>query len=164
MTRRRFESLVAEAVMLIPRRFRREMKNLALIVEDEPSSELLAQMDIEPPDTLLGYFEEEKLNVKIQPGGPNIDGVAIVASGRYEIGQVSSSPSLMLAASQKIPVTCKADRQNVRQLDGRLRKVGFQIHSEARGCMPLSSSQRNSPGCWSRPARSRSCSPVSAIP
>ncbi|MFI5033591.1 MAG: ABC transporter substrate-binding protein [Reyranellales bacterium] len=56
----------------------------------------------------LGYFEEEKLNVQIQPGGPNIDGVAIVASGRYEIGQVSSSPSLMLAASQKIPVVCFA--------------------------------------------------------
>ena len=56
----------------------------------------------------LGYFEEEKLNVAIQPGGPNIDGVAIVASGRYEIGQVSSSPSLMLAASQKIPVKCFA--------------------------------------------------------
>jgi len=56
----------------------------------------------------LGYFEEEKLNVVIQPGGPSIDGVAIVASGRFEIGQVSSSPSLMLAASQKIPVTCFA--------------------------------------------------------
>jgi NitT/TauT family transport system substrate-binding protein len=56
----------------------------------------------------LGYFEEEKLNVQIQPGGPNIDGVAIVASGRCEIGQVSSSPSLMLAASQKIPVLCFA--------------------------------------------------------
>ncbi len=56
----------------------------------------------------LGYFEEEHLDLKIQPGGPNIDGVAIVASGRFEIGQVSSSPSLMLAASQKIPVTCFA--------------------------------------------------------
>jgi NitT/TauT family transport system substrate-binding protein len=52
----------------------------------------------------LGFFEEEKLNVVIQPGGPSIDGVAIVASGRCEIGQISSSPSLMLAASQKIPV------------------------------------------------------------
>lgn len=52
----------------------------------------------------LGYFEEEKLALAIQPGGPSIDGVAIVASGRYEIGQVSSSPSLMLAASQGIPV------------------------------------------------------------
>lgn len=56
----------------------------------------------------LGYFEEEGLNVQIQPGGPSIDGVAIVASGRFEIGQVSSSPSLMLAASQKIPVKCFA--------------------------------------------------------
>lgn len=56
----------------------------------------------------LGYFEEEKINFAIQPGGPNIDGVAIVASGRYEVGQVSSSPSLMLAASQGIPVLCFA--------------------------------------------------------
>jgi NitT/TauT family transport system substrate-binding protein len=56
----------------------------------------------------LGYFEEEKINLAVQPGGPNIDGVAIVASGRFEIGQLSSSPSLMLAASQKIPVTCFA--------------------------------------------------------
>src|SRR5258707_2013763 len=56
----------------------------------------------------LGYFEEEKLNLAIQPGGPNIDGVAIVASGRFEVGQVSSSPSLMLATSQKIPVSCFA--------------------------------------------------------
>jgi NitT/TauT family transport system substrate-binding protein len=56
----------------------------------------------------LGYYEEEKLNLAIQPGGPSIDGVAIVASGRFEIGQVSSSPSLMLASSQKIPVKCFA--------------------------------------------------------
>jgi len=56
----------------------------------------------------LGYFEEERINFAIQPGGPSIDGVAIVASGRYEIGQVSSSPSLLLAASQGIPVKCFA--------------------------------------------------------
>jgi NitT/TauT family transport system substrate-binding protein len=56
----------------------------------------------------LGYFEEEKIDFAIQAGGPNIDGVAIVASGRCEVGQVSSSPSLMLAASQSIPVVCFA--------------------------------------------------------
>jgi NitT/TauT family transport system substrate-binding protein len=56
----------------------------------------------------MGFFEEEKLNIAIQPGGPSIDGVAIVASGRCEVGQISSSPSLMLAASQKIPVMCFA--------------------------------------------------------
>ena len=54
----------------------------------------------------LGYYEQEGLELKIQAGGPNIDGVAVVASGRYEVGQVSSSPSLMLAASQDIPVVC----------------------------------------------------------
>ena len=37
MTRAEFERLVAEAIALIPKRFRREMKNLALVVEDEPS-------------------------------------------------------------------------------------------------------------------------------
>ena len=42
--------------------------------------------------------------MRIQPGGPNVDGVAVVASGRFEVGQVSSSPSLMLAASQDIPI------------------------------------------------------------
>ena len=56
----------------------------------------------------LGYFEQEGLDFKIQPGGPNNDGIAIVASGRYEVGQVSSSPSLMLAVSQDIPIKCFA--------------------------------------------------------
>jgi predicted Zn-dependent protease with MMP-like domain len=57
MTRERFERLVAEAVMLIPRRFRAEMKNLALIVEDEPGADLLQEMGIEPPDTLYGLYQ-----------------------------------------------------------------------------------------------------------
>jgi predicted Zn-dependent protease with MMP-like domain len=56
MTRAEFERLVAEAVALIPRRFRREMKNLALVVEDAPSAELLAEMEIEPPDSLYGLY------------------------------------------------------------------------------------------------------------
>ena len=56
----------------------------------------------------LGYYAQEGLDVQIQPGGPNIDGVAIVASGRYECGQLASSPSLMLAVSQDIPVKCFA--------------------------------------------------------
>jgi predicted Zn-dependent protease with MMP-like domain len=57
MTRARFERLVAEAVTLIPRRFRREMKNLALVVEDEPSLDLLEEMEIEPPDSLYGLYQ-----------------------------------------------------------------------------------------------------------
>lgn len=56
----------------------------------------------------LGYFKDVGLDFHIQPGGPNNDGIAIVASGRYQVGQVSSSPSLMLAASQDIPIRCFA--------------------------------------------------------
>jgi predicted Zn-dependent protease with MMP-like domain len=56
MTRARFERLVAEAITLIPRRFRDHMQNLALVVEDEPDAELLEEMEIEPPDTLYGLY------------------------------------------------------------------------------------------------------------
>ena len=57
MTRHAFEKLVVEAVTLIPARFRREMKNLALVVEEEPSSDLLDEMEIEPPDSLYGLYQ-----------------------------------------------------------------------------------------------------------
>jgi predicted Zn-dependent protease with MMP-like domain len=57
MTRAAFERLVAEAVTLIPKRFRREIKNLALVVEDEPSPALLEEMEIEPPDSLYGLYQ-----------------------------------------------------------------------------------------------------------
>ena len=57
MTREKFERLVVEAITLIPKRFRREMKNLALVVEDEPGIELLHEMDIVPPDSLYGLYQ-----------------------------------------------------------------------------------------------------------
>ena len=52
----------------------------------------------------LGYYATEGIEFAIQPGGPAIDGVAMVASGRSEVGQVSSSPSTMLAVSQDLPI------------------------------------------------------------
>lgn len=57
MRRARFEALVDRAVSSIPARFRDAMANLAIIVEDEPSDELLEEMGIEPPDTLLGLYQ-----------------------------------------------------------------------------------------------------------
>ncbi|MGG5821866.1 ABC transporter substrate-binding protein [Falsiroseomonas sp. HW251] len=56
----------------------------------------------------LGYYDQEGLELRFQAGGPSIDGVAVVASGRFEVGQVSSSPSLMLASSQDLPIRCFA--------------------------------------------------------
>ena len=57
MTREKFERLIADAISLIPRRFRAEMKNLALVVEDSPSPALLEEMKIEPPDSLYGLYQ-----------------------------------------------------------------------------------------------------------
>jgi predicted Zn-dependent protease with MMP-like domain len=57
MTRAEFERLVVEATALIPKRFRREMKNLALVVEDEPDQALLDEMEIEAPDSLYGLYQ-----------------------------------------------------------------------------------------------------------
>lgn len=57
MTRQAFRTLVAEAIDSIPARFARHIRNVAIVIEDEPSAELLAEMDIEPPDTLLGLYQ-----------------------------------------------------------------------------------------------------------
>ena len=52
----------------------------------------------------LGYYEEAGIELNVTPGGPGVDGVASVAAGRAGVGQLSSSPSLMLARSAGIPV------------------------------------------------------------
>ena len=57
VTRKHFERLVARAVRDIPKHFRDEMTNVAVVVEDRPSSELLKEMEISPPDTLYGLYQ-----------------------------------------------------------------------------------------------------------
>jgi predicted Zn-dependent protease with MMP-like domain len=57
MTRERFTKLVEDALKEIPRRFRKEMRNVAVVVEDEPSQELLDEMEVEPGDTLFGLYQ-----------------------------------------------------------------------------------------------------------
>jgi predicted Zn-dependent protease with MMP-like domain len=57
MTKKRFTELVEEALRGIPRRFRDAMKNVAVVIEDEPSQELLDEMEMEPGDTLFGLYQ-----------------------------------------------------------------------------------------------------------
>ena len=56
MTKQRFTELVEEALRGIPRRFRDAMSNVAVIVEDEPSQELLDDLDMDADDTLFGLY------------------------------------------------------------------------------------------------------------
>jgi predicted Zn-dependent protease with MMP-like domain len=69
MTRVEFQRLVTEAIALIPKRFRREIRNLALVVEDEPSLDLLDEMEIEPPDSLYGLYQGTPLTERHWPYG-----------------------------------------------------------------------------------------------
>ena len=57
MTRQRFTELVEEALRDIPGSFRNAMKNVAVIVEDEPPPHILQEMEIEPPDSLFGLYQ-----------------------------------------------------------------------------------------------------------
>jgi predicted Zn-dependent protease with MMP-like domain len=57
MKRRRFEQLVQKAIHSIPKRFRDEMRNIAVVVEDEPSTEQLDEMGMDANETLLGLYQ-----------------------------------------------------------------------------------------------------------
>jgi len=72
LPRAEFERLVREAVGLIPRRFRDEMRNLALVVESEPSADLLEEMEIEPPDSLYGLYQGTPLTERTWDFGNNL--------------------------------------------------------------------------------------------
>ncbi len=57
MTRERFRELVQQAIDTIPRRFAREIRNVAIVIEDRPSPELLADMEMGPDEILLGLYQ-----------------------------------------------------------------------------------------------------------
>jgi len=56
VTRRQFEALVEKALRKLPRSFKDKIKNVAVVVEDWADDETLADVGIEPPDTLYGLY------------------------------------------------------------------------------------------------------------
>ena len=57
MDRKVFEKLISDAIRELPEEFRKKLKNVAIIVEDYPSEELIERMDVSPDDTLFGVYE-----------------------------------------------------------------------------------------------------------
>ena len=84
MDRKQFEGLVAEALASIPRRFKRAMQNIAIVVEDEPSAELLEEMEIEPPDTLLGLYQGTPLTERGWGHGNALPDRVLIFQGPHE--------------------------------------------------------------------------------
>ena len=52
-----FKKIVTEAIDAIPAHYARNIKNLAFVVEDEPSNRQLQRGNIHPGHTLLGLYE-----------------------------------------------------------------------------------------------------------
>jgi predicted Zn-dependent protease with MMP-like domain len=84
VTRRQFEALVAEAVRTIPRRFRSEMRNVALVVEDEPSPALLEEMEIPAGDTLFGLYQGTPLTERTWGYGNSLPDRIVIFQGPIE--------------------------------------------------------------------------------
>jgi predicted Zn-dependent protease with MMP-like domain len=57
MERKRFEKLVHQAVSELPEEFREKLRNVAVIVEDNPTEEMLEEFDIPDDETLFGLYE-----------------------------------------------------------------------------------------------------------
>jgi predicted Zn-dependent protease with MMP-like domain len=56
MTRADFERLVNRAVRTLPEPFKAKLANIAIVVENWADEQTLAEMGVEPPDTLYGLY------------------------------------------------------------------------------------------------------------
>ena len=70
MERQSFERLVADAIDELPEEFREKLENVAIIIEDWPSKELLYRMEISPGETLFGLYEGVPLTERSHFGDP----------------------------------------------------------------------------------------------
>ncbi|MDO8520525.1 MAG: metallopeptidase family protein [bacterium] len=103
MTDERFEQLVSEGIEKIPARFLEKLKNVAIVVADEPSQEQLRENDILDGGTLLGLYE----------------GVPLVERGEAYGGMVLpdkitifKNPTLEEAAKTSAESGCSPDPQS----------------------------------------------------
>jgi predicted Zn-dependent protease with MMP-like domain len=57
LSRQEFTRLVEEALTEIPRRFRKAMTNVAVVVEDDPPPQILQELEVEPGGSLFGLYQ-----------------------------------------------------------------------------------------------------------
>lgn len=52
----KFQEIVSEEFERLPEKFRKKVKNVALLIEDEPSQKVREEEGLSPGETLLGYY------------------------------------------------------------------------------------------------------------
>jgi predicted Zn-dependent protease with MMP-like domain len=84
MTRRQFEALVERSLRSLPRKFKEKIKNIAVVVEDWADAATLAEMGIEPPDTLYGLYRGIDLTRRDTGYGNVLPDVVTIYQGPIE--------------------------------------------------------------------------------
>jgi len=84
VTRRQFEALVDKALRKLPKKFRERISNIAVVVEDWADDDTLAEMGIEPPDTLYGLYRGIDLTRRDSSYGNVMPDVITIYQGPIE--------------------------------------------------------------------------------
>ena len=84
MTRRQFEALVEKSLRRLPRAFKEKVANIAVVVEDWADDETLAEMGIEPPDTLYGLYQGVDITHRDSTYGNVLPDVITIYQGPIE--------------------------------------------------------------------------------
>ncbi|MBI4628430.1 MAG: metallopeptidase family protein [Candidatus Rokubacteria bacterium] len=84
MTRRQFEALVERALRRLPRPFKEKLANIAVAVESWPDDATLAELEIEPPDTLYGLYRGVDLTRRDSTYGNTLPDTVTIYQGPIE--------------------------------------------------------------------------------
>ena len=84
MTRRQFEALVERALRRLPRPFKEKLANIAVVVESWPDDATLAELEIEPPDTLYGLYRGVDLTRRDSTYGNTLPDTVTIYQGPIE--------------------------------------------------------------------------------
>jgi predicted Zn-dependent protease with MMP-like domain len=84
ISREEFERHVARALASIPKRFRAAMKNIAIVVDEEPTPDMLEDVGVEPPDTLFGLYQGVPLTERRWDHGNALPDRILLFQGPHE--------------------------------------------------------------------------------
>lgn len=94
-----FEALVADGFERLPEWVREKIKNVALLIEDEPSEEVRAREGLTEDETLLGYYQ----------------GIPLSARGS-EYGVGATLPDTITLFQNPIEDAAEGDPEKIRQI------------------------------------------------
>ena len=121
MDRDRFEWLVTKAVDSLPDEFRTRLENIDVIVEDQPSSRLLAEVGRKRGETLLGLYQGVPLTKRSRHYGMVVpDKITIF---QKPIEAICSNDAKIVAEVQRVILHEIAHHFGIS--DARLRQLGM---------------------------------------